>query len=402
VVTIPLKENWNSWALFSFVFAGLIQLPLSESAKKLKNSRYWILSIVFLAWMALTWFWDSYNDSFIKTIETYGSFLAFPIVFTIIPKLSFRDILIVCHAFVAAIVIACIVSLVKAYFEYQVTHDQFVFSYHYLSNQVGLSAIYLSNYCVAALSWLLYFHFIDRRKDLLFIPRIIVVVACLFLFVMVFLLSSKMIIAIMLLMLLFLILYSTRFKKLYITIPIIMAICLSAVFMARNLTYLKFRLDVTELKMYAGSQDDQNGVAARLIMWQSAAELIKEQPIQGYGIIGSREMLKKKYAEKNFMLGVTNEYNAHNQYLQIILNCGVIGLLLFLWLLFMPLAAAFREKKILLIMQLGHYLLASIVESTLTVQKEQIFYWFFIWLFYWGLSSLSKASITTDVAPKEA
>lgn len=382
-----MKDNWNSWALFGFVFAGIIQLPLSESIRKLKTSHYWIVAVVFLVWMALTWFWDTSNTSFIKTIETYGAFLAFPIIFTIIPRLTLRHIVIVCHAFAAVTIAVCIVCLVKAYLEYQVVNNPFVFSYHYLSHQVGLNAIYLSNYCVAALGWLLYFRFIHKGTGFFLLPKAIVLVACLFLFIMVFLLSSKMLIAIMLLMLLFLILYSTKFKKLYITIPIVVIVCVSTLFLARKLTYLKFRLDVTELKMYSGTQDDQNGLAARLIMWQSAVELIKKRPIQGYGLAGSKELLKKKYEDKNFILGVTEKYNVHNQYLETCLNSGFIGLLLFLWLILKPLASAFKERKILLLILLLHYMLASLVESALTVQKELIFFWFFIWLFYFHFPS---------------
>lgn len=387
LVTIPIKENWNSWAIFGFIFAGLIQQPLTESIKRLKTSRYWIFSVIFLIWMALTWFWDSFNPSFIKTIETYGIFLALPIIFTIIPKLTLRYIVVACHLFVMATIAICLVCLVRAYFEYQVTHDQFVFSYHSLSNQVGLNAIYLSNYCVASLCWLLYFQFITPGNKKSVIQNISVLAGGVFLFIIVFLLSSKMLIAIMLLILLFLILYATKFKKLYISIPLIILVCISTVFFAKKLTYLNFRLVVTEFKMYSGTQDDQNGLAARLLMWHSAMELIRERPIQGYGLVGSKELLIKKYEEKDFKLGVTGRYNVHNQYLETLLNSGIIGLLLLLCLVLIPLMAAFREKKVLLIILILHFMLAMLVESALTVQKELVFFWFFIWLFYFHFPS---------------
>lgn len=140
-----------------------------------------------------------------------------------------------------------------------------------------------------------------------------------------------------------------------------------------------------ELKMYSGSADDQNGLAARLLIWASALELIKKKPVIGYGLVQSKEELIKKYQEKGFQIGVKERYNVHNQYLESMLSAGIVGLLLFVGLLFYPLRAACKERKLLLLLVVLHYMLQSLVESTLTVQQELIFFWFFIWLFYFHL-----------------
>jgi O-antigen ligase len=371
--------------MFYFVFAGLVQASLYAHIKKLGQQLYWVIAVTFFFWLAATWFWDSHEADFIKVIESYGAFLSLPIIFSIIPKLTWRDIASICYAFVGAILVVCLICLVKAYLEYQVTHNEFVFSYHYLSNHLDLNAIFLSNYSLASMTWLLYFNFIHKGDKPFKLPGWLVILLCVFLFGMIILLSSKLGIVLAVVVLLYFIMRIMRGKKLFAGLFVGLLLVTAVVFVARNLTYLKFRWDTVQLKMYSGRVDDQNGFAARLLMWQSACELIKERPVLGHGIVHSKEGLIKKYTEKDFSLGVQQKYNAHNQYLETWMNAGIIGLLLWLALLFFPLRAAIREKKLLLLLMVLHYMLQSLVESTLTVQQEQIFFWFFIWLFYYHL-----------------
>lgn len=396
VITIPLKNNWNSWAIFYFVFAGLIQAPIKEHFKKLWQHRYWMIAVGFFFWLAATWLWDSQEAVFIKVIESYGAFLSLPIIFTIIPRLAWRDIAILCYVFVATIIVVCVVCLVSAYLEYQVTHDEFVFSYHYLSYQAGLNAIFLSNYCLASIIWLLYFNFINKVNSPFRIPAAGVILLCLFFFGMILLLSSKLVIFLTVITLLYFIvrISITRVKNLLVGFFLAALVVVSAAWVMNNLTYLKFRMRSIELKMYSGSADDQNGLAARLLIWDSALELIREKPVIGYGLVQSKEALIEKYQEKGFQIGVKERYNAHNQYLESMLSAGIIGLLLFIGLLFYPLRAACRERKLLLLLMVLHYMLQSFVESTLTVQQELIFFWFFIWLFYFHLPPAGQPAPT--------
>ena len=73
---------------------------------------------------------------------------------------------------------------------------------------------------------------------------------------------------------------------------------------------------------YANSTSEK----ARLLSWKSSAELIKEAPFLGYGIGDANDVLIKKYKELGYKYNFENKYNAHNQFLQTLLQTGVVGL----------------------------------------------------------------------------
>ena len=70
----------------------------------------------------------------------------------------------------------------------------------------------------------------------------------------------------------------------------------------------------------------------RTVIWSEAAKLIKEEPLRGYGLGKSFETLKQRYTSINYTKGITNRFNAHNQFIESSLQLGIIG---FLWWIFL-------------------------------------------------------------------
>jgi O-antigen ligase len=150
-----------------------------------------------------------------------------------------------------------------------------------------------------------------------------------------------------------------------------------------NLSYLKWRITSTELKMYQGEADNQNGLAIRLYMWKAVSGLIMERPVLGHGIKGGRLETLAKYKRDGFEMGVQGDYHAHNQYLESWLMAGMPGLILLLLMMFTALGRAIKSKGFLLLLIVVHFMAQSIFESTFEVQHELVFYIFFIFLFYY-------------------
>ena len=192
VVTIPLKNQWNSIATILFVAACFFQQPLSVSYQKLRQSRYWIIPVIYFVWLAFAHFWDVSGGYRLRDIERYLILLFVPPALAVAPEELKSFINKACIAFIVVTVLVCFVSLIKSYNEYQVKHDYRVFYYQYLGEQTGLNAIFLSNYCLASISWLLYYGFIGKR--LTAIKYVLICFAIAFLLLMIFLLSSKLLI----------------------------------------------------------------------------------------------------------------------------------------------------------------------------------------------------------------
>ncbi len=394
VVTIPLYNNLNSIALVCFVGACALQLPRKELVQRLRRARLWMLPALYFLLLAASYCWDSSGGFSIKFLERYATLFFIPVAMAAAPPFPKKWIRGVCMAFVLATAAICLVCLIRSYIEFGQTGDYRVFYYHYLSGQVELNAIFLSSYCLASIVWLLYFGFGNGRWPSLSVTLLTAGLA-LFLSGMIFLLSSKLNLFLLGLMLMVLILYIGRAaKRMAIAWILIGAMVIGGIAAVYNLSYLKWRLDVTELKEYQGEQDNNNGLAIRVLMWKSALELIAERPLLGYGLKGARLEELEKFREKNFMLGYTEGYHSHNQFLETTLMTGLPGLVLFTGMLVLVFFRAFRFRNLPLLLMAVHFLLQSLIGSPFEVQQELVFFMFFIFFFYYHPPSPGKPPIT--------
>lgn len=387
-ITIPLHNRYNSIALIFLVFACVIQRPLKQAVSRLAASRLWIIPVLYTLLLACSYFWDTSGGYRSRDLERYSIFFFLPPAMALLPPLTLRQIKWCCMSFVGITTLITLICLVKSYLEYQVTGDYRVFYYHYLGRQMDLNAVFLSNYCLASISWLLYFTFIEpSRKSVLTIT--LSVLAAVFLLAAMFLLSSKLLLFLAALVLMVFILYIGWMKRrLFWSLLIIGLIAIAGLMAISRLPYLNWRIHATEVKRYAGGVDDQNGLAIRLLMWRSAWELIQQRPLLGYGIRGGRQAILEKYKEKGFELGYKEGYHSHNQYLETTLMTGIPGFVLLMAMLIIIAWGALRTGNLLLMIMLGHFMIQSLIESTFEVQQELSFYLFFIFFFYYQPPSL--------------
>lgn len=377
-----MKNQWNSIATIVFVAACVFSQPLSVSYQKLRDSRAWIVPLVYFIWFALSHFWDASGGYRLRDIERYLVLFFIPTAMAIAPDVIKNFIVKACIAFVIVTTCICILCLVKAYQEYQVTHDYRVFYYQYLGEQMGLNAVFLSNYCLASIAWLLYFGFLGKKQTTKTYVLLCTTIA--FLLVMIFFLSSKLLIFLTLVVMIVFILALGYVKGFFIRSVVITALIIASGMVAiTQLPYLKWRIASTEFKTYHGEEDNQNGLAIRFYMWRTVSGLIAEKPLLGYGIKGGRLATLKRYKEDGFEMGVQNDYHSHNQYLESILMGGIPGILLLLTMMFTMLRRAFISKNFLLLLTTIHFMTQSLFESTFEVQHELVFYIFFIFLFYY-------------------
>jgi O-antigen ligase len=87
----------------------------------------------------------------------------------------------------------------------------------------------------------------------------------------------------------------------------------------------------------------------RISIWTSALHLIRHNLILGVGIGDVKAELSKEYQKRGDQNLISNHYNAHNQYLEILLENGIIGAILFLSIVGVMFYIAFSEKNVLYI-----------------------------------------------------
>ncbi|WP_296378215.1 O-antigen ligase [Winogradskyella sp.] len=75
--------------------------------------------------------------------------------------------------------------------------------------------------------------------------------------------------------------------------------------------------------------EDVGSMSQRFMTWDASLEIIKKSPIIGVGIGDTYHELKQVYRQKRYIYPYRERLNSHNQYLQLLVECGIFGLLLF-------------------------------------------------------------------------
>ncbi|MFP2997927.1 O-antigen ligase family protein [Spongiivirga sp. MCCC 1A20706] len=196
-----------------------------------------------------------------------------------------------------------------------------------------------------------------------------------FLYLMIFLLPSRTAIILALTIVPFFIFnfLKNRFDKTKMVTVLLLSFAL--------LVILGFSIDYTRDKMVYAFYEVFNistkekpfyGISRRRIVWNTCLNLIEKAPFLGYGIGDVQHILDTTYiANEHFEL---KKINAHNQYLQNILNYGVFFSTIFAGIIIWVLAKLVKRKESLLISIWIVIITISFTESILQRQWGVVFF----------------------------
>jgi O-antigen ligase len=85
----------------------------------------------------------------------------------------------------------------------------------------------------------------------------------------------------------------------------------------------------------------------RLEIWKSALKVFEKNPLFGAGIGDYYDAMDKEFKQSGFTTGYYKDFNAHNQYLEILCIAGVSGFLFFLIIFGLMIAFAIKDRNIL-------------------------------------------------------
>jgi O-antigen ligase len=118
----------------------------------------------------------------------------------------------------------------------------------------------------------------------------------------------------------------------------------------------------------------------RLVVWESAIEVIRKNPLFGVGT-GDRENAMLQSTMNKNKAAFEMKLNAHNQYLEISIAFGIVGLLTLLLIIFAPLMQAIANQKHIFAAFLIIISLNMLFESMLQVFQGIVFFSFFYCVF---------------------
>ena len=224
--------------------------------------------------------------------------------------------------------------------------------------------------------------------------RKLLLYACIVLMsVMVFLLSIRLIIVCWLLIALFFTLkLLPGWKSKFIAITACVALFIISSFtIPRVKRQWNELLDFSSQSMIKLDQDSSlgrgwGGKAIRIAIWTCSFDILKQHWVTGVGTGDVQDSLQKAYENRKFYFAsIYNRYNAHNQYLQVLLATGVPGLAILVCCLLYPLwnyRKYFSGNIYLLFLVL--FGIMGCTETILEVNKGIMWYSFFNSIFAFG------------------
>jgi O-antigen ligase len=381
--TKVLKVLLLFFALFPIIPNNIKGLPvivllagaiLFYKKEKFNFKRLFINTSLFSIYIVSFFYSNDFNES-IKKIETALSILIIPLTFFLLSEFKISKHLkivfvkwFIMSTSVFSFISLLIISLDKSTNFVSLTDKSRVL----ITNMqvIGQHPIYASIFLSLALIFLLsFFSKIKSLKEKLFL----LILNSVNLFLLILLSSKGVLLSFFAILLLYLI--NAKMVNLYKYLTIcFLVFSLIALF--------KFSTRMQELiKIDTYSELNTNlSTSIRLGIYECSINIIKKNWLLGYGIGDAQRELNLCYANKNDIL-LMNRFNSHNQYLDVLIKTGLIGLFIFLVFLFCNLIDAIKKHNTVLVMALVFYLFVFLTENVLSRQSGVIFFFFLISFF---------------------
>ena len=390
LIGLPFQHFYSEILLSSFAVHTLIHLK-KQSLHLLRNKTVWIIaSIFFLNLMTVSY--SNYRTEGFKEVDHQLGILLFPVLLSVtnlnLGKYKFQLLQIFALTCVATTIYLYLQAFRVIYYFHLPYTSIFLkrFINQNFSSAIGLHATYLSLYVALSICIFLFLFFTGKKgKNGLYILLSIILFAGLIQ------LSSRSVFISFCLILIFAVpaLLINGKQKFYF----------SAVSVLLFLFLLLAITDIDALrKRYMSNLENdltENAITpdlseTRMTRWKLEMRLISGAPFTGYGGGAEKYVLKEKYFQEKFYRSFLIALNAHNEYLSFLINAGVFGLLLYLFVLSFGFSRAIKQRDFLLLSLMILLSLVSISENILDVNKGIFFYSFFFSFFL--LTPAQKAS----------
>ncbi len=334
-ILLPISQKLSTFFIIIWVILSLIYL---EPKRIIKIKELWLLPILYLIYIGSLFYSSSFSFKF---FEQKAALIVFPFIFFIN---SFRYTKAIVNRALFVFVIGCLISVIYCYVfafynSISFTGKELIFKpqinsklsfiessvkggNYFFGTRFSIvhQTVYYSMYLCFAISILLFENKIFKLR------RIKILLISLFSLV-VLQVSSKAGIAVLVLIYMYYI-YKKVDVKTFVIITIV------GVFIAIPLLLFNSRVKImfNELitKGLTFHNEDINSTSLRLMTWSSSLQIIQKHPLLGVGIGDAYNELKKEYKKERYVTPYRESLNAHNQYFQFLIECGVLALICYI------------------------------------------------------------------------
>ncbi len=381
LILLPYHYRYASITIVIMSFGWLLYLFCdNESGRTWIRITTFLLPAIFLLYI-LSAFYSSDLEKSLFLLEKSLSFIIFPVIFlSISPYFPDKYYFVVKQIFIGSVLVAILFCWsATAYDMYEDGASfkhlfHFKYSYRNLHKYLTISGIHFALFIITGIIFCLD-NLLSRTIIKPLNPNILLTLV----FTMFLLhLGSRM--SLVILIFVFILFFTIKFyqtKSIKIIIVFIMLLTI-IVISAVNMPYLKIRI-----LEYGLSFDDKKItlIEKRIPRWNAALDVIRENWIIGVGSGDTQEELLKAYDTYSLEDAKAGKLNAHNQYIQMALMSGVVGLLIFVLVLGWQVYLSIKYKSFTWLAFILCVIMASMTESLLHRQKSIILFSLFTCMF---------------------
>lgn len=378
-MSISYRQKVLWWMLKAFAFSVPLSSFLSirilvltslyglfvcrPSHVPLKLARYaWDL-MLFIATLIFGLSYTADLTSGIQMLETNFCLFALPLVFAFVDPINKSTIKKLSMTYLVGLALASLIMIGSSAFKYAESIDVSKFTYYNLTDTLGFQPTYFAYYLSFGICLMLYGLYTNQAS----ISRNIILVGILFLFFVLMLTASRTAYLGLLLILSFFILrYFFGESKSSTKV-----VALVSIFLLLSMLLFNY----FDLNTLMADADEGTDFWERFTLWDAALRA-NPNPIFGVGTGDYKVVLNQYYLSQGMTLFAEENYNSHNQFIQIYFSNGIFGLLSLCILICRPLYLSFRVQNPLGILIIFPFIVYGITEVFLGRLQGVVFFVF--------------------------
>lgn len=174
-------------------------------------------------------------------------------------------------------------------------------------------------------------------------------------------------------------------RKFFLGFGLLIVLGLAPYIALKTLPSVQNQVGVTfyDIDHYRYNKDINDfSISKRLAAWETAAEIARNYWFAGVGPANVEEALQWQYGYKNFNLKPENRVMIHNQYLHVLVSSGIIGLVVFLFLMFLPVWHLWQRQDFNGAVFLCVFATGMLVDTLFELQHSRYMFVFFYSFFF--------------------
>ncbi len=360
-LSVPLSSFISIRILVLASVFGLFTCSSSQVPLKLARNAWDLM--LFIATLIFGLTYTTNLSAGVQVLETSFCLFALPLVFAFCVPMDTSRINKLFLMFLSGLAIGSLIMIGSSSLKYIESLDISKFTYYNLTDTLGFQPTYFAYYVSFGICLLLYGLYTNQFK----IPRFILLVGILFLFLVLMLTASRTAYPGLLLILSFFILRyffgeSESSTKL---------IALVSVFLLLSMLFFNhFDLNTSMADVVEGTDYWE-----RFTLWDAALQA-NPSPLLGVGTGDYKAVLNQYYVSQGLTLFAVESYNSHNQFIQMYFSNGILGLIALCIIICRPLYLSFKIQNPLGILIIFPFIIYGITEVFLGRFQGIVFFVF--------------------------